>query len=76
MPRENGSVVKCLTSHRTELSATCTSFFVEMRAQRAAQKNMHPPPARPADTPPGPPADMPEAAPPPAADVPSDQFEH
>ena len=75
MPRENGSVVKCLTSHRTELSATCTSFFVEKRAQRAAQKNTHPPPARPADTPSGAPADMPEAAPPPAADVPGDQFE-
>jgi hypothetical protein len=61
VPRENGGIVKCLTSHRSELSATCTSFFIEMRAQRAAH--------RPADTSSGAPEHVPEIAPP------DDQFE-
>jgi hypothetical protein len=37
-PRENGGVVKCLSSHRVELSPTCDAFFKEMLARRAAQK--------------------------------------
>jgi hypothetical protein len=36
--REIGSVTKCLSSHRMELSATCDAFFKEMPAHRAAQK--------------------------------------
>jgi Cysteine rich repeat len=36
--RENGGVVKCLSSHRTELSPTCEAFFKEILVRRAAQK--------------------------------------
>jgi hypothetical protein len=36
--RENGGVVKCLTSHRMELSPTCHAYFNEMPVHRAAQK--------------------------------------
>jgi hypothetical protein len=32
------NVVKCLSSHRMELSPTCDAFFKEMLIQRAAQK--------------------------------------
>jgi hypothetical protein len=35
--REDHGVFKCLVSHRMELSATCRSFFQELRAHRAAQ---------------------------------------
>ena len=37
VPRKDHGVVKCLISHRPELSATCRSFFQELRARRAAQ---------------------------------------
>jgi hypothetical protein len=51
VPKEGHGVVKCLASHRTELSATCRSFFQELRAREAAQKTAHannpPPPAAP-----------------------------
>jgi Cysteine rich repeat len=36
--RENGGVIKCLSTHRMELSPTCDAFFNEMPARRAAQK--------------------------------------
>ncbi len=36
--RENGSVTKCLSSHRMQLSPTCDTYFNEMPAHRAAQK--------------------------------------
>jgi Cysteine rich repeat len=36
--RENGGVIKCLSTHRVELSPTCAAFFNEMPVQRAAQK--------------------------------------
>jgi hypothetical protein len=35
---EIGGVVKCLGSHRVELSPTCDAFFKEMLVRRAAQK--------------------------------------
>jgi hypothetical protein len=35
---EIGGVVKCLGSHRLELSPTCDAFFKEMLVRRAAQK--------------------------------------
>jgi Cysteine rich repeat len=38
MYRNNGGVVKCLSSHRMELSQTCDAFFKEMLIRRAAQK--------------------------------------
>jgi hypothetical protein len=38
--RNNGGVVKCLSSRRTELSPTCEAFFKEMPVQRAAQKGL------------------------------------
>jgi len=36
--RENGSVIKCLSSHRQELSLTCDSYFKEMPVHRAASQ--------------------------------------
>jgi Cysteine rich repeat len=36
--RENGGVIKCLSTHRMDLSSTCDAFFNEMPVQRAAQK--------------------------------------
>jgi hypothetical protein len=36
--RGNGAVIKCLSTHRMELSPTCDAFFNEMPAPRAAQK--------------------------------------
>jgi hypothetical protein len=36
--RENGGVIKCLSSHRMELSPTCDAYFNEMPMHRAAQK--------------------------------------
>jgi hypothetical protein len=36
--KEDHGVVKCLVSHRTELSAICRSFFEQMRARRAAKE--------------------------------------
>jgi uncharacterized coiled-coil protein SlyX len=36
--RENGGVIKCLSSHRTELSPTCDAYFNKMPVHRAAQK--------------------------------------
>jgi len=38
MSRDNAGVVKCLSSHRMELSPTCDAFFKEMLARRATQK--------------------------------------
>jgi len=35
---ENGDVIKCLSSHRMELSPTCDLYFKEMPVDRAAQK--------------------------------------
>jgi hypothetical protein len=50
--RENGGVVKCLSSHHVELSPTCDAFFKEMLIRRAAQKGATPPTANgPAATP-------------------------
>jgi hypothetical protein len=36
---ENGGVIKCLNSHRTELSPTCDMYFNEKPVHRAAQKS-------------------------------------
>lgn len=63
-------LVKCLSSHRTELSATCKMFFQEMRAQRAAQKNApsgYVPPSSPPPTASPAPASPPNESPPPPA---------
>jgi hypothetical protein len=38
IPWENGGVIKCLNSHRMELSPTCDLYFNEMPVQGAAQK--------------------------------------
>ena len=38
VPSEISGVVKCLGSHRAELSPTCDAFFKEMPVRRAAQK--------------------------------------
>ena len=35
---ENGDVIKCLSSHRMELSPTCDAYFKEMPVHRAVQK--------------------------------------
>ena len=53
VPRENGGVVKCLSSHRMELSPTCDAFFKDMPVRRAAQKGTPKtaPPNAPATTP-------------------------
>ena len=57
---ENGDVIKCLNSHRKELSPTCDTYFNEMPVHPAAQKGapkatspnpVTPPPSR-APTPP------------------------
>ncbi len=58
VPRENQGVVKCLSSHRTELSQTCQMYLQSSYAERAA-----PPPSGGADMPPPPP----RGGPPPAA---------
>jgi hypothetical protein len=34
---ENGDVIKCLSSHRMELSPTCDLYFKEILVHRAAQ---------------------------------------
>jgi Cysteine rich repeat len=39
VPKEDHGVVKCLVTHRTELSATCKGYLAEVRAPRSAQKN-------------------------------------
>jgi hypothetical protein len=49
--RENGAVIKCLSSHRMELSLTCDAFFKEMPVRRAAQKTTSPTANGPAATP-------------------------
>jgi Cysteine rich repeat len=36
--RQNGGVIKCLSTHRMELSPTCVAFFNEMPVLRAAQR--------------------------------------
>ena len=36
--RENDSVIKCLSSHRMELSPTCDAYFNEMPVHRAAPR--------------------------------------
>jgi Cysteine rich repeat len=52
---EIGGVIKCLSSHRMELSPTCDAFFKEMLVRRAAQmgapKTMAPTANGPAATP-------------------------
>jgi hypothetical protein len=40
---ENGGVIKCLNSHRMELSPTCDMYFNEMPVHRAAQTEGHKP---------------------------------
>jgi hypothetical protein len=59
--RENGGVIKCLSSHRVELSPTCDAFLREMPARRAAQKSA------PSNNVPSAPKTMPPAADGPAA---------
>jgi hypothetical protein len=73
VPRENGGVIKCLNSHRMELSPTCDAFFKDMLARRAAQKSApsnNIPPA-PKTMPPAA-ASPAAAATPPAADTPAE----
>ena len=36
---ENGGVIKCLNSHRMELSPTCDAYFNQMPGHRAAQRS-------------------------------------
>ena len=56
--RENHGVIKCLSTHRMELSSTCDAFFNEMPVERGAQKDTpkakpptaHGPAATPATT--------------------------
>jgi hypothetical protein len=55
---ENGGVIKCLSSHRMELSPTCDAYFKETPAQRAAQAKPKP------VTPPSPRAPVPPYIPP------------
>jgi Cysteine rich repeat len=51
---ENGDVIKCLSSHRMELSPTCDMYFNEMAVHRAAQTKPKPvtPPSSRAPVPP------------------------
>jgi len=51
---ENDSAIKCLSSHRTELSPTCDAYFKEMPVHRAAQTKPKPvtPPSSRASVPP------------------------
>jgi hypothetical protein len=51
---ENGDVIKCLSSHRTELSPTCDAYFKEMLVHRAAETKPKPvtPPSSRAPVPP------------------------
>jgi hypothetical protein len=60
--RNNGGVVKCLGSHRTELSPTCDAFFKEMPVRRAAQKGVPKTTPPPADAPAATPAEVNEPA--------------
>ena len=65
---ERGGVIRCLNTHRIELSPPCVAFLNEMLARRAAQKNAPVPPspktAQPAvDSSASPVADNPTAAP-------------
>ena len=39
---ENGDVIKCLSSHRMELSPTCDAYFKEMPVRRADQAKPKP----------------------------------
>jgi hypothetical protein len=39
---ENGDAIKCLSSHRMELSPTCDAYFKEMPVHRAAQTKPKP----------------------------------
>ena len=39
---ENGDVIKCLSSHRMELSPTCDAYFKEMPVHRTAQTKPKP----------------------------------
>jgi hypothetical protein len=51
---ENGDVIKCLNSHRMELSPTCDAYFKEMPVHRAAETKPKPvpPPSSRAPVPP------------------------
>ena len=51
---ENGDVIKCLSSHRMELSPTCDLYFKEMPVHRAAETKLKPvtPPSSRAPVPP------------------------
>ena len=55
--------IKCLKSHRDELSGECKASFQEAQARSQAQKNIKQPGAAPAGGPPtgGPPAAQPPA---------------
>jgi hypothetical protein len=43
---ERSGVIRCLNTHRFELSPLCVAFFNEMLARRAAQKNAQIPPPK------------------------------
>jgi hypothetical protein len=45
--RERGGIIRCLNSHRIELSPICDAFFKEMLARRATQRNATVPPPKP-----------------------------
>jgi hypothetical protein len=62
--KENNGVFKCLTSQRTQLSASCKSFFQQLRARQATQKNNLNDPSPPSGEPRAdPPADEKSTAP-------------
>src|SRR6516225_5970277 len=47
----NGDMIKCLSSHRMELSPTCVAYFNEMPGHRAAQTKPQPVPPPPSRAP-------------------------
>jgi hypothetical protein len=50
--RENGGVIKCLSSHRMELSPTCGAYFNKMPVHRADAEGHKPRPVTPPSAPP------------------------
>jgi hypothetical protein len=52
---ENGDVIKCLNSHRMELSPTCVAYFNEMPGHRAAAQTKPKPVIPPSSRAPAPP---------------------
>lgn len=67
VPRENQGVIKCLASHRAELSPTCKMYLRDARAERAQRSGAgaNPPPPAEAAPPPPEPSAAPPAVPPP-----------